>query len=714
MGVTSVLLLVTAAARAEPPESLAPGDPVAASPQVEGGPSEEAGPSEEGGLSEEVVVTANRTAQELKDVPANITVLDEVEIEATAGLTTDAVLHRVPGVTMLRQQSSLVSSPATQETNVRNLGSGSARTLVLLDGVPLNDSAGGQVYWSRVPPPSIDRVEVIRGAGSNVWGNRAMAGVISLFTKRPTERAVDVTALLGERNTSDLTLFGAQTFGSVALSIAADGFDSDGYQVFREDVRGAVDEASTKEYQSYTFKLEAPLSQRASAFLRATYFDEDQDLGTPIRQAMTEIQEVVAGADLVTQSLDEWAFRLFTTDTDASSRDALIARDRNSEVLNESLEQPSSSIGVNATWSRRAGERHRLMSGIDWLWIDTDFDQQTDLVGGEFTRERMIPGKQQLGGLFFQDLMELSPKWRLTAAGRMDYIRNYGGGSRLVTGGGVVDEVEYDSFSSETFNPTVGVVYHATPQASWRATAYRGFRAPTAAELYRESTARGGVVVAPNPDLDPEHLTGVETGLILSRQTWSGQVTLFRNEIRDRSTILDVQAQGPTGGIIEPCGFIQPNGICRVRANIGEATVNGAELDLDYRPLPPWSFSLSYLFEDAEFSEAPDNPELEGLVPRHVPEHSYTARMAYSNHRILSASVQGRYVGERFEDDANLLPIASLFAVDVTASKAVTERIAIFANVENVFDEPYEVRLTSTLVEIGSPRWVYGGVRLSF
>jgi iron complex outermembrane receptor protein len=188
---------------------------------------------------------------------------------------------------------------------------------------------------------------------------------------------------------------------------------------------------------------------------------------------------------------------------------------------------------------------------------------------------------------------------------------------------------------------------------------------------------------------------------------------LFRNVIRDRSTMLDVQEQGPIGGIIEPCGFIPPDGICRVRASIGEATVNGAELDLDYRPLRAWTFGLSYLFEDAEFTEAPDNPELEGLVPRHAPDHSYTARIEYSSIRTLSASVQGRYVGERFEDDANRLPIASFFAVDLTASKALSDRVTIFVNVENVFDEPYEVRVTSTLVEIGSPRWVYGGVRLS-
>ena len=76
--------------------------------------------------------------------------------------------------------------------------------------------------------------------------------------------------------------------------------------------------------------------------------------------------------------------------------------------------------------------------------------------------------------------------------------------------------------------------------------------------------------------------------------------------------------------------------------------------------------------------------------------------------------VQGRYVGDRFEDDANQFPIGSLFVVDVTASKVINDWISIFANVENALDQDYEVRVTSTLIEIGSPRWFYGGVRLSF
>lgn len=692
------------------------GGAFAAEPDAATTSDEEAAPDRDAGVvSEHVIVTANRTKQEKRDVPANVTVLTAEEIEATAGLRTDEVLRTVPGISLTRQQSSLATAAGTQDTNVRNLGSGSSRTLVLLDGVPINDPYGGDVYWSRVPRASIDRVEVIRGAGSNVWGNRAMAGVISLFTKRPTGRALDVTALAGQRDTVDVNLFASEVFGPVAVSIAADGFDSDGFQVYRKDLRGAVDIPSTKQYQSYTLKLEAPLSKRADFFVRSSYLNQNQDMGTAIRAEKTDIRDFVAGADLVTDSGDQWRFHVFANGKSSKVWDAAIARDRNSEKLDEFVDQPASSVGANAVWSKNLGERHGLMAGVDWLWIDTDYSQQTEVVDGEFTRLREIPGKQQLGGVFFQDLWNLAPKWRLTAAARLDYIRNYDGATRITEDGQIVQNDEYDVFSKTTVDPNVGVVFHATPTISWRAAAYRGFRAPVAGELYRGTSARGGAKVAPNPDLDPEHLVGVESGMSFERKKIAGQATLFWNQIRGRVTIIDVKEQGPTGGVIEPCGFVEADGICRVRSNIGALTVKGAELDLDYDPVPFWKLSLSYLYTDAKFTDTPDEPQLEGLSPRHAPDNAYTARVAYSNRRILSASIQGRYIGERFEDDNNQLPVDSFFLVDLTLSKRLANGVTIFANVENLFDEIYEVRVTSSgLVEIGSPRWAFGGLRLSF
>jgi len=723
------MLVLGAAARAGEPEDGAetePGpDPRAAgaatteSGQPTGGESDPESakePEDEAELEEHVVVTANRTAQDKRDIPANVTVLTQEEIQMTPARTVDDVLRQIPGFSLTRASSSLVASVGTAPAVLRGVGgSSSSRTLVLLDGVPMNDPYGGYVYWTRVPKDSISRVEVVRGAGSNVWGNLAMAGVINIFTETPTAKTLNLNAMAGTDETMNMNLFASDVLGPVAVSVSADYYDSDGYVVWLPEDRGLVDESSHKQFETFTTKIETPISPRSTFFFTGSYFSEDHAKGTAIRNEYTDILSFVAGVDLRTEGGGEWALHVFTNDKGSTKWDSSIARDRSSERLNEYVDQPAFAVGTSAVWSKRLGENNELMSGVDWQWIDTDYTEDTVVVDDEFTRRREIPGKQQLGGVFVQDIFRVSPKWQLTAAGRFDYFQNHEGSELITDAGGVVRDVEFDDHSETTFNPSVGAVFHATPIVSWRAAAYRGFRAPNADELYRGVTARGGVVVAPNPELDAEHLVGVESGMDFARHKIGGQITVFWNQLRDRVSSVKVADAGPEGGIIEPCGLVEPDGVCRVRANIGEMTAKGIELDLGYHPVPFWDFSFSYLYERAEFTDTPNSPELQGLVPRQVPENMFTATIGYANARLFSASLQGRYVGDRFEDDNNELPVDDFFVLDLMFSKNLSESVAIYASAENLLDEVTEVRVTTAgEVEIGAPRFVSLGIRFAF
>ena len=95
---------------------------------------------------EPVVVSAGRVEQALQDVPANVTVLTREDIERSAARTVDDLLRQIPGFSLFRRSSSLVANPTTQGVSLRGIGpSGVSRTLVLLDGIPLNDPFGGWV-----------------------------------------------------------------------------------------------------------------------------------------------------------------------------------------------------------------------------------------------------------------------------------------------------------------------------------------------------------------------------------------------------------------------------------------------------------------------------------------------------------------------------------------------------------------------------------------
>ena len=186
-----------------------------------------------------VVVSASRVEQRLRDVPANVTVITREDIEHSPARTVDDLLRQIPGFSLFRRSSSLVTHPTTQGVSLRGIGpSGVSRTLVLLDGIPLNDPFGGWVYWNKVPLESVERIEVTRGGGSGVWGNYALGGVINIITKRPEARVAQAKLDLGTRDTVDADLLVSHVTGPWGISLEGSFFDTDGYKIVRKDQRG--------------------------------------------------------------------------------------------------------------------------------------------------------------------------------------------------------------------------------------------------------------------------------------------------------------------------------------------------------------------------------------------------------------------------------------------------------------------------------------------
>src|SRR5437870_7573558 len=129
-----------------------------------------------------ITVTATRPKTRLADTPASVVVLDRSAIASAP--TLDDALRQVPGFALFRRTGSRTANPTSQGVSLRGVGaSGASRALVLDDGIPLNDAFGGWVYWGRVPRASIERIEVVRGGASDLYGSSAVGGVIQ-FVRR--------------------------------------------------------------------------------------------------------------------------------------------------------------------------------------------------------------------------------------------------------------------------------------------------------------------------------------------------------------------------------------------------------------------------------------------------------------------------------------------------------------------------------------------------
>uniref|UniRef100_UPI0025C3C8E8 TonB-dependent receptor plug domain-containing protein n=1 Tax=Brevundimonas sp. UBA875 TaxID=1946143 RepID=UPI0025C3C8E8 len=140
----------------------------------------------------DIVVTAARLPPAAADAAFSVVRIDQAVLSRSARI--DEALRSVPAVSLFRRTTSVAANPTTQGLSLRAIApSGAGRTLVLLDGAPLNDPFGGWVIWSQAAPESLDSLDVVRGAGSGPYGAGALTGTITL-RERSQGGALDVSA----------------------------------------------------------------------------------------------------------------------------------------------------------------------------------------------------------------------------------------------------------------------------------------------------------------------------------------------------------------------------------------------------------------------------------------------------------------------------------------------------------------------------------------
>src|SRR5688572_16864340 len=189
-------------------------------------------------FADSIVVTADRGTSRLPSA-ASATVLTSAELNNAASGALDDVLRQTPGFTLFRRSTSRTANPTTQGVTLRGVsGSGASRTLVLADGVPLNDPFGSWVYWNRVPLAAIDRVEVVRGGAGDLYGADALGGVIQVLTFSPRRPRLRAMVDGGSHSTGRGSLFGGTTLGQWTATGAGEWVGTDGVPTIDPAVAG--------------------------------------------------------------------------------------------------------------------------------------------------------------------------------------------------------------------------------------------------------------------------------------------------------------------------------------------------------------------------------------------------------------------------------------------------------------------------------------------
>ena len=663
---------------------------------------------------EEIVIEASRTGMTILDMSVNTSVLDQQDIEESMHKGVDEILRQVPGFSMLRAADSTAAALTTNTVSLRGLGGNAAsRTLVMLDGVPIHNPYSSEVFWSRVPKHQVERIEIVRGGGVNSWGNLSLGGVINIVTTKPREKGVDFSGTISNPTTADLNLAGSHIIDRWSFSGAIAYFDTDGYENSPEDQRGPIDENVRNDFKTASAKVIYEIGDNASFYINGHYSDEYRNGGSPQDVDLVKTWFLGTGLDLDSADGSHWALSLFYDESDLDSTSVRINSARDSESIRSLRLQPTSALGTSLVWSYELGNRHTLSAGADYRWTDLDIDEFSSYVGNMPRTLTTWVASQDLGGFFIQDTWQVNDAWQVNGSARYDYVSNQGEKVKtdLITGS--IDPTEtFDKNSETTVNPSLGIRYQASTAVSLRAAAYKGFRAATLRELYRSASFRGGINLVNNPELQPERMTGFEAGAdFIFDNDITLRMTLFHNTVEELIQNITRGQAGDLPEVIEPCGLIGAGETCRELDNVGEMEAKGLELELQYEPSEYWSFFLSYLFNDTEVTSAPDNPQTIGNQIRQAPKNSFTARVRNTN-RWFDTNLTGRYVGDRYEDDLNSLPVDDFFLLDLRFSRRVSKTTDVFLTIDNLLDTEYEVRSDSNgNLEIGRPRFIGLGIR---
>ena len=652
------------------------------------------------GTSQQVTVTAYRAPLASLESPVTTRTLSQSALSTTAGFTIDAQVRQLPGVELFRRSSSLVANPTSQGVSLRGLGSTSAsRTLVTQDDVPLNDAVGGWIHWEEEPELAINRIEVLRGGASDLYGSSAIGGVLNIVPARPSSATVELRSGYGGLGTYDTSALLQTKLGPWGILAAGGALGTDGFIQLAPFQRGPIDTASNMHGQNgvlYIDRSNGPLR----FLLRGGGFNEARDNGTPFQKNGTRLWRYATGADWEAPHNATATLRLYGStehyrQTFSSISSTSLANPGCTARCGESPTRftrvPDNELGAAAHWNQPIGAEFLIVAGADVHDVRVWDGEQT--FSGAGTLSNLHDHQRDSAG--YAEAMWTHRAWTATASGRIDWFQNYDAHQVNWNGSAWVPAAtQPPSFNENIFNPRLGISRKLGAHFALSGSGFRAFRAPTPSELYR-STQVGSKLTLPNSALLSERATGWEFG-VASEGRW-GTI---------RTSYFDTQVNRPIVAVT-----LDPSSpLLLKRQNLGQIESRGLSLDFEVAPQRWLALDGGYQYAHAVVSRGPD--DLGNWIPE-VARNMGTLNLRAFKPRLGTLSLQSRISGRQYDDDANLFPLHSYFRLDAYASRDFGPHLQLFASGENLFDRAIEVSKTPSTT-LGTPRLARAGLQVQF
>jgi outer membrane receptor protein involved in Fe transport len=635
-----------------------------------------------------VVVTATLTEKNIKDLPASVGIVTHEQIQDFPAMSADEYLDLVSGIDITRHYGIFYK---TGDVTMRGLNR-NVYTLLLIDGIPASVMDGGATNWNRINTDNIQKIEVIKGPNSSIYGSNAMGGVINIITQHPSEPfKAEANAFYGTYNTygGNLNLSGSNIKNNKGFYWMADGYirRSDGYVLYPDSTADSTD------VRTYLKEKDASL-RTGYSFNKNNNLEIEYDISSEILGGGKKYFEELGSYDYSYYQI--WQARyhglvgkvrinasaFYKNEYDDSQKES-IKQSGAYTLLNTHTNSDDKGIWCNGSVPFRKNQL--ITFGFDSKLGEAKasdiYRTSTDTV--------TYKGNLDYYGLFVQDdFVIIKNKLKSIVGLRYDLVNFYNADFYIDAPSATTSFIlpYIKPLISKTWtalSPNVGLIYKITENKSVYLNLSRGFRSASLNDLCQTADVNKGFKIA-NPDLKPEYLSNAEIGTLLQIGKFEIEPTLFYSIGKDFQYFVGTGDSIYTNKTKE-----QP---VIKRENIDKVEIYGAELAMNYTFNKHFSMFANYYYNHSQIKNFDTtkfvSKDLTNKFLVNVPMHHLYSGVLYKS-KIANISLIYKYTSSMWDDDLNTVLVKGYSRFDAKISKMLLNKFFASITVENIFNTVY-------------------------
>ena len=660
-------------------------------------------------LEDVTVTTATKTEKNIDGVSASVIIVTKEDIEKISASTLKDVFEKIPSINAQFGRFPHPSSASKASVSIR--GAGANGTLILIDGKRLSGETEGPYELNRIPAAMIERIEIVKGSMSTLYGSDAIGGVINIITKKVDKNNSTLDVKYGqnghgeakEKNVNFTTAgkkedIKYKLFGSI-IDTSSYSKNKSYTQVATNPTTGAVLAANPQNGINGTNKvtfgddsnvknigtrIEKDLNDSVTLGVDLNYLDENRE-GTYIGSAQYAggglIKNTPVNSEDNNRRFDVSSDLKYQINDDLSGQTKVYRSyyKKRNETTPITFEGPvSTKFSANVTIDTIESNLTYSLNDSNIITTGVEFREETrdsSAINPVASSSDFITKKVKYESLFVQDEIALTDSLNATMGARYDKISNADNKATI----------------------QAGLVQKLTENTNLRANYAQGYRAPDIAELYVVSPSykdgkRFGSDVIYGPkttayDLKPEQSQTFEIALSNRLEKLFSEIVLFNTKIDDK---------------IELVSYGAGNAKYYTSENLDKVDIKGVELNLDYtlNHNADLNFNLTYL----NTKDKSTNKEL-------IFTPDLSASLGF-NYKILSnvaTNLSLRYLGEQYSDTQNSATTDDYTLVDVGVKYDVNKTLTLYTGIDNIFDTKIEEELGTN---VGA--YYFAGARIKF